>query len=191
MLLKHSVAIEYFGNSLWSSTSISDDCVVSVKSVVCYTVCRRFKHITQFIPVIASHTKLSPKVRSNVWNHPNTWRLIDLSIHFGLNKNVCRFCSRQPLLQGPTECMLSWFQFSVLCLISHSGISSSSTVCYCKAAVALSAVSVCVCARVSVCSRLGHVLVYSLPHISLLDYVNFFLCVCVLMLSVGVNLYLF
>lgn len=42
-------------------------------------------------------------------------------------------------------CVLSWFQFSAFSLISHSGISSSSTVCYCKAAVAPSAVSVCVC----------------------------------------------
>lgn len=90
--------------------------------------------------------------------------LIDGSTHWGLNKNVC---SRSPLLQESAGCVSSRFQFSALSLISHSGISSSSTVCYCKAAVAPSAVSTCACAWITVCSRLGRVLVYLLQHLSL------------------------
>lgn len=54
-----------------------------------------------------------------------------------------RFLGWFSLLQESAGCVLSWFQFSDFSLISHSGISSSSTVCYCKAAVAPSAVSVC------------------------------------------------
>lgn len=98
-------------------------------------------------------------------------------------------------MQRSTECVSSWFQFSVLGLISHFGISSSSTVCYCKAAVALSAVSVCV--RVCVCLLRyapGWAVFLSIRcHISLcgIMLISICVCVCVLMLSVGVNLYLF
>lgn len=141
--------------------------------------------------VIASHPEPSSEATSKVSKTQSTRDLIDRSTHLGLNKNVC---SQSPLLQESAGCVSSRFQFSVPSLISHSGISSSSTVCYCKAAVALSAVHTCTCACITVCSRLGRVLVYLLQHLSLRDCVSFHLCVgvCVfLMLSVGVNLYLF
>lgn len=145
--------------------------------------------------VIASHPEPSPKATSKVSKTQSTRDLIDRSTHSGPNKNVC---SRSPLLKESAGCVSSRFQFSVLSLISHSGISSSSTVCYCKAAVALSAVSTCtrVCACFTVRSRLGRVLVYLLQHlclsVRLCQFPFVCRCVCVfLMLSVGVNLYLF
>lgn len=142
---------------------------------------------------IFTHTKPSPRFDKT----QSACYLIDTSIHFGLNQNVCHFCSRWPLVQGSTECVSPWFQFSVLALISHSGISSSSTVCYCKAAVALSAVSVCVRACACLCvSRYapGWAVFLSIRcHIALcgIMLISICVCVCVLLLSVGVNLYLF
>lgn len=102
-------------------------------------------HITKFSVVMASHPEPSSKATSKVSKTQSTPDLIDRSTHLGLNKNVC---SRSPLLQESAGCVSSRFQFSVLSLISRSGISSSSTVCYCKAAVALSAVSTCMRVRV-------------------------------------------
>lgn len=148
------------------------------------------------MPVISSHTHTHIQSRLLGLITSKRMYLIDRSIHFGLNQNVCHFCSRWPLVQGSTECVSPWFQFSVLALISHSGISSSSTVCYCKAAVALSAVSVRVCVRSRVCVCYGMLSVglCSCPFVAtylLCGIMLISMCVCVLLLSVGVNLYLF
>ena len=70
--------------------------------------------------------------------------LIGLSSQSGLNKNVCHFSAGSICCWNLHNVFCVGFSFQAFSLISHSGISSSSTV-YCKAPVTLSAVCVCVC----------------------------------------------
>lgn len=70
--------------------------------------------------------------------------MIGLSWQCGLNKNVCHFSVASLCCWNLQDVFRLGFSFQASGLISRSGISSSSTVCYCKAAVALSAACECV-----------------------------------------------
>lgn len=80
---------------------------------------------------------------------------------FGMNKNVCHFSVGSLCCWNLRDVFCDGFSFQT----PHSGISSSSTVCYCKAAVCVSCVCVC----------------YNIPLLVLCA----FLCVDTLSVSVG------
>lgn len=82
---------------------------------------------------------------TEVWSR--TW----LVCQFGLDINVCHFSVGSLCCWNPQDVFCVGFSFQASGLISRSGISSSSTVCYCKTAVALSAARVCYSASLMCC----------------------------------------
>lgn len=99
--------------------------------------------------------------------------LIGWSRPFGSNKNICRFSVASLCCWNLREAFCVGFRFQTSRFISRCGISSSSTVCYCKAAVEMSAagvcVSVCVCCTIILlvlsafsCVLLTHVRLYGI-----------------------------